>query len=102
MLLPLLQICGLFLAFATRKVKVKGLDDAKWIAGTIYITSIVLAITILAHYTLNDFVNTHTAVFTIGLLIGTSFIMGFVFISKVTVIRKYRCFVYLYIATMDL
>ena len=61
----------------------KGLDDAKWIAGTIYITSIVLAITILALYTLSDFVNRHTAVFTGGLFIGTTFIMAFVFVSKV-------------------
>ncbi|CAI8014475.1 Gamma-aminobutyric acid type B receptor subunit 2 [Geodia barretti] len=83
-----LQICGLFLAFATRKVKVKGLDDAKWIAGTIYITSIVLAITILALYTLNDFVNRHTAVFTGGLLIGTTFIMAFVFASKMYALYK--------------
>ena len=61
----------------------KGLDDAKWIAATIYITSIVLTITILGLYTLNDFVNLHTALFTGGLFIGTTFIMSFVFISKV-------------------
>ena len=79
----LLQICGLFLAFATRKVKVKGLDDAKWIAATIYITSIVLTITILSLYTLNDRITLHGAVFTTGLLIGTTFIMAFVFVSKV-------------------
>ena len=79
----LFQICGLFLAFATRKVKVKGLDDAKWIAATIYITSIVLAITILALYTLNNYVNQHSALFTAGLFIGTTFIMAFVFVSKV-------------------
>ena len=79
----ILQVCGLFLAFATRKVKIKGLDDAKWIAATIYITSIVLAITILSVYTLSDYINRHSAVFTSGLFIGTTFIMGFVFVSKV-------------------
>ena len=81
----MLQICGLFLAFATRKVKVKGLDDAKWIAATIYITSIVLAIIILAVYTLNDLSNTHSAVFTGGIFIGTTFIMAFVFVPKVAI-----------------
>ena len=82
-LVHLLQFCGLFLAFATRKVKVKGLDDAKWIAGTIYITSIVLAIAILSLYTLKGSQNKASAVFTVGLFIGTTFIMGFVFVSKV-------------------
>ena len=85
-----LQLCGLFLAFATRKVKIKGIDDAKWIAATIYITSIVLAITILALYTLSEYVNRHSALFTGGLLIGTTFIMGFVFVSKVCI---YLCVV---------
>jgi gamma-aminobutyric acid type B receptor len=78
----LLQVCGLFLAFATRKVKVKGLDDAKWIAATIYITSIVLAITILSLYTLGGLQNRFSAVFTNGLFIGTTFIMAFVFVPK--------------------
>ena len=76
------QGLGLFLAFATRKVKIKGLDDAKWIAATIYITSIVLVITILATYTLNERNNTYAAVFSSGLFIGTTFIMAFVFVSK--------------------
>lgn len=84
-LIPIIdrQVIGLFLAFATRKVKIKGIDDAKWIAGTIYITSIVLAITILALYTLSEYINRHNALFNGGLLIGTTFIMGFVFVSKV-------------------
>ena len=77
------QICGLFLAFATRKVKVRGMDDAKWIAATIYITSIVLAITLFSFYTLSGSRNAFSAVFTVGLFIGTSFIMAFVFVSKV-------------------
>ena len=80
---PICQVCGLFLAFATRKVKVKGLDDSKWIAATIYITSIVLAITILSLYTLGGLQNRFSGVFTVGLFIGTTFIMAFVFVSKV-------------------
>ena len=66
-------------------MKIRGLDDAKWIAATIYITSIVLAITILASYTLSRHHNRFSAVFTVGLFIGTTFIMGFVFVSKVYV-----------------
>ena len=61
----------------------KGLDDSKWIAATIYITSIVLAITILSLYTLDGLQNRFSGVFTVGLFIGTTFIMAFVFVSKV-------------------
>ena len=85
------QGLGLFLAFATRKVKIKGLDDAKWIAATIYITSIVLVITILATYTLNERNNTYAAVFSSGLFIGTTFIMAFVFVSKVRIDTYNSC-----------
>ena len=59
------------------------MDDAKWITATIYITSIVLAITLFSFYTLSGSRNAFSAVFTVGLFIGTSFIMAFVFVSKV-------------------
>ena len=77
------QIVGLFLAFATRKVKIKGIDDAKEIAATIYVTSLVLAIMIVSMYTINELINTYAAVFSTGFFIGTTVIMAFVFISKV-------------------
>ena len=77
---------GLFLAFATRKVKVKGIGDAKEIAAIVYITSIVWAITLVANYTLNEYHNTYAAMFSIFHFIGTTVIMGFVFIPKVSYI----------------
>ena len=53
----LLQVFALLLAFSTRKVKVKGLNDSKYIAAAIYVTSIVLAVTIVSTYTLMDHVS---------------------------------------------
>ena len=79
----ILQIIALLLAFSTRKVKVKGLDDSKYIAAAIYVTSIVLAVIIVATYSLKDFVNAFPALFCTGFLIGTTFILGLVFIPKV-------------------
>ena len=79
----LLQVIGLVLAFSTRKVKVKGLDDAKYIAAAIYVTSIVLAVIIVAIYSLEDFVNAFPALFCTGFLIGTTSILGLVFVPKV-------------------
>ena len=78
-----LQVIALVLAFSTHKVKVKGLDDAKFIAAAIYVTSIVLAVIMVATYSLINFVNGFAALFCIGFLIGTTSILGLVFVPKV-------------------
>ncbi len=79
----LLQIIALLLAFSIRKVKVKGLNDAKYIAAAIYVTSIVLAVIIVATYTLKDVINGFTALFCTGFLVGTSVILFLVFVPLV-------------------
>ena len=80
----LLQVIALILAFRTRKVKVKGLDDSKYIAAAIYVTSIVLAVTIVSTYTLMDYVNVYPAVVGIGFLLGTTMILALVFVPRVS------------------
>ena len=80
----LLQVIALILAFRTRKVKVKGLDDSKYIAAAIYVTSIVLAVIIVATYTLRDHVNAYPAVVGIGILLGTTMILMLVFVPRVS------------------
>ena len=79
----LLQVIALVLAFSTRKVKVKGINDAKYIAAAIYVASIVLAVILVATYTLNEYVNAFPALFCTGFLIGTTVILGLVFVPKV-------------------
>ena len=78
-----MQVIALILAFVTRKVKVKGLNDAKYIAAAIYVTSIVLAVIIVATYSLKDFVNAFPTLFCTGFIIGTTSILGLVFVPKV-------------------
>ena len=80
-----LQIIALVLAFTIRKVKVKGLNDAKYIALSIYVTSIVLAIIIISTYTLTEFVNGFAALICSGGFIGTTFILVLVFVPKVRI-----------------
>lgn len=80
----LLQVFALVLAFAIRKVKVKGLDDAKYIGAAIYVTSIVLAVIIVATYSLKDVVNGFAALFCTGFLVGTSVILILVFVPQVS------------------
>ena len=79
----LLQVMALVLAFSTRKVKVKGINDAKYIAAATYVTSIVLAVILVATYTLNEYVNAFPALFCTGFLTGTTVILGLVFVPKV-------------------
>ena len=74
---------SLLFAFQIRKVKVKGVNDAKYIAAAIYVTSIILAVTILSIYTLEDNVNGYVAVFGLGLLVGSAAIVALVFVPKV-------------------
>ena len=80
----LLQVFALLLAFSTRKVKVKGLNDSKYIAAAIYVTSIVLAVTIVSTYTLIDYINIYPAVVGIGFLLGTTMILVLVFVPRVS------------------
>ena len=79
----LLQALALLLAFRTRNVKVKGLDDSVYIAASIYVTSVMLAVIIVSTYTLMDYVNVYPAVVGMGLLLGTTAILGLVFIPRV-------------------
>ena len=81
----LLQIVAILFAFSTRKVKVKGLDDAKYIAIAVYVTSIVTAVIIVATYTLYDFSNILSIVLCTGIFVGATIILLLVFIPKVRV-----------------
>ncbi|CAI8049960.1 Gamma-aminobutyric acid type B receptor subunit 2, partial [Geodia barretti] len=84
----LLTVIALLLAFHTRKVKVKGLDDSKYIAASIYVTSIVLAVIIVSTYTLNDYVNAYPAVVGVGFLFGTTVILALVFTPRMVELYK--------------
>ena len=74
---------GLIFAFSTRKVKVKGLDDSKYVGAAIYVTSIVLAVTVVSSYTLITSVNIYGAVIGAGLSIGSTIILALSFLPKV-------------------
>ena len=79
----ILQVVALFLAFGIRKVKVKGLNDSKFIAATVYITSIILTIQIIVYLTLNEHVNTFSALFSTCIFITSTIILGLIFIPQV-------------------
>ncbi len=78
-----LQVIALVFAFTTRKVKVKGLNDSLYIAAAVYITSLLWGI-IIVSYSLNEYLNIFATVLSLGLMVGTTSIMGLIFIPKVS------------------
>ncbi len=79
-----LQAVSLLFAFQIRNVPVKGLNDAMFIAATIYVTSIILAVTIVSIYSLVELVNVYPVVLGLGLLVGSTAILALVFVPKVS------------------
>ena len=79
----ILQILALVLAFSIRKVKVKGLDDSKYVAAAIYVTSLAQAVVIVATFTVTRYINGFAVLFSISFLTGTTVILLLVFIPLV-------------------
>ena len=80
----LVQISAVPLAFAIRKVKMKGLNDSKYLISIVYITSISLAVTIVCFAALYEKVNTSAAIYSIGAWVTSTVILCFMFVPKVS------------------
>ena len=78
-----LQVIAFILTFSIQKVKLKGLNDAKYIAVAVYITNFVTAVIIVSFYSLKEFQNLFAALFSVGILCGTTAILALIFIPKV-------------------
>lgn len=72
-------------AFSIRKVKVKGLNDTKFIIAIVYVTSLATAVLIVAVYTLKTRINSFAVLFSTAFLIGTTTTLGLVFVPKVRI-----------------
>ncbi len=79
------------MAVKTRKVQIKGLNDAKYIAAIVYISSFQFLIHIIVTFTLGNKVDTFPAVLTMFVLLGTMALQGLLFIPKV----KRLCAIYI-------
>ena len=83
-----LQLIALLLAFRTRNINVKGLDDAKYIISTVYITTVGIVVIAMTFFVLREFLIVYTATVSLTLFFGTAVILGLIFIPKVTI---YTC-----------
>lgn len=80
----LLQLVAMFMAFHTRKVKIKALNDSKEIGAIVYINSIILVLLAVTELALRQYHYLYSALNGTILLIGGSLFLGLVFIPKVS------------------
>ncbi len=81
--LAILQIIGIVLAIQTRKVKIKLLNDSKYITAVIYISSISLVLIAIVTLVPGTLINIIEAVFSGSVITATTFFLGLIFIPKV-------------------
>ena len=78
-----LQVIGIVLAFQTRKVKVRGLRDSKYVAAIIYISSIAIVVMALVTFALENYINIGTGIFVVGIFTLTTIFLVLIFVPKV-------------------
>ena len=86
-----LQIVAFILAIKIRKVKISGLNDTKEVRRIIYILSGVLLLLAIDSFVLIKYLNTYKSIFAFGLITGSTVVLGFIFIPKVTVANYWTC-----------
>ena len=79
----LLQIMALIFALCTKNVKVKGLDDSRYVIVSVYITSIIFIVQFTTFVTLFTSLTALTAVSATGYFIATTAILLLIYIPKV-------------------
>ncbi|CAI8012122.1 Gamma-aminobutyric acid type B receptor subunit 2 [Geodia barretti] len=83
------HVIVLYLALRTRKVKMKGLGDSKFIIAATYSTSIVLVMSHIGIYSLyKGFLNIFIATVAGNFFISTTTILSIVFIPKILILWK--------------
>ena len=81
-----LQIVAMFMAFHTRRVKIRALNDSKETAAIIYINSVVIVMLAVSVFVLEGYHNHHATLFGLALLIQATLFIGILFIPKVCLI----------------
>ena len=81
--LGLFLTCALFMAFKTRKVKIKGLNDAKYITAIVYFSTLNEVLVVIVIATLRSHVNLFPVALTGIFMIVATFALVAVFLPKV-------------------
>jgi gamma-aminobutyric acid type B receptor len=78
----LLQVIGIVLAFQTRKIKVRALNEAKQVTTIIYITSVSLVVIIMTVFGLRNYLNVSTALLNISITFAATSFLVLMFAPK--------------------
>ena len=87
------QILAVFFAFATRKVRIKTLNDTKEVSIIIYITSGIWLILLIGVFVLARFLNADAAVFSFCLFLFATVSQLILFIPKVGTLKLCMCII---------
>ena len=71
------------MAFHTRRVKIKALNDSKEIAAIIYFNSIILVVIAVTEFALQHYHIVYATLFGLALFIEASLFLGVLFVPKV-------------------
>ena len=76
---------GLYLAFETRKVKLKALADSQYIAASVYVSIMTCIAIIPVAIWLRDMIDIHYGVYSGILMLGVTTVLALIFLPKVCV-----------------
>lgn len=79
----ILQMFALYFAFQTRKIKVKGLNDAKYIAMIVYVVGILIIINVINTFALPKYVTVYAAIYSTCIWLSAAAVLGITFVPKV-------------------
>ena len=82
-----LQACALYLAFQIRKVKVKGLNDAKYTITVVYISTILSFVTLILSFTLSSNITIYVTVYGVGIWMSSTLVLAIIFVPKVCYVQ---------------
>ncbi len=83
------QIVAVILAFCTRKVQIKALNDSKQLTVVIYFTTVIITAMVICVPALGRFLNTDAAVFGGLLMVFITLVLSLMFVPKVIEVDKY-------------
>ena len=83
---------GLYLAFETRKVKVKALADSQYIAASVYVSIMTCIAIVPVAIWLRDKIDIHYGVLSGILMLGVTTVLALVFLPKVSYGKSLMCY----------
>lgn len=87
----LLQLGAIFMAFTTRKVNVKGLNDTREIYAIIYTNTLIITVLIVTEFALKNHRDAYVALYGLAIFAEATLFLALTFIPKVcTSLKIYR------------